>query len=177
MKAILLILCLTTCTKAMAAADIYVIGHSSAEEHALYQTYAGLYDELLQVPSAIVIIHIACRLPEGVLGLTHQKIFNVNDRPVVVIRLNKLLTAEERLMTLAHEMIHADQYCSGHLRHIRGMMYKWKERNVIDLLDMPYLAWPWEVEARLKDKQLYKAGKRLFKSRYEERRGLLTGVF
>jgi len=54
---------------------------------------------------------------------------------------------EEQLETLAHEMIHAEQYNSRKLRDGKNINdYIWK-RKKIDTTNLDYYDYPWEIDA------------------------------
>lgn len=56
--------------------------------------------------------------------------------------------------TIAHELVHSEQYKQGRLKHIEGNLSVWNNRTMSrGTTHKQYLALPWEVEARKRAKE------------------------
>lgn len=88
-------------------------------------------------------------------GLTSIEDY-VNDKPRhFVIEVNKFLSEREKIMTIAHEMVHVKQYAYNEMNEEMTM---WRGKN-IDGEKIPYIDQPWEKEA-------YKVGDKIFGDYY-----------
>ena len=88
----------------------------------------------------------------GVLGDCEIEI--LEERPSdFIIRLEENSTDEEVLITLAHELVHVQQYASGKLKQYMRGGYRFK--NDIYPNEYPYMLRPWEIEADTMEKDLY----------------------
>ena len=70
------------------------------------------------------------------------------------ILLNSSTTRKNQIVTILHEMIHLKQYARGELVCYSGMNLKWLGQK-IDVTEMEYVNYPWEIEANLSEKVLY----------------------
>jgi hypothetical protein len=100
--------------------------------------------------------HVEIRVRQRDLGVWHGfasiEDYNVLNQPrSFVIELHKKDSEEEKLKTLAHEMVHVKQYVRNELN---DEMNTWKGRYVdSDAID--YNDQPWEVEANKLGDKLY----------------------
>ena len=100
--------------------------------------------------------HIEVRIRQRDLGTWHGLVsiddYNVLNQPrSFVIELHKNDSVEEKLKTLAHELVHVRQYARNELN---DEMNTWKGRKV-DSDSMDYDDQPWEVEANQLGNELY----------------------
>ena len=72
----------------------------------------------------------------------------IGDLYDIEIQINRTITFEDQMQTLAHEMVHAKQFLRGELD---GNL--WKKRNYDHI---KYEDQPWEKEANKLEKKLYK---------------------
>lgn len=100
--------------------------------------------------------HIEVRIRQRDLGVWHGfamvEDYNVLNQPrSFVIELHKNDSEEEKLKTLAHELVHVRQYARNELN---DEMNTWKGRKVdSDAID--YDDQPWEIEANQLGNELY----------------------
>ena len=100
--------------------------------------------------------HIELRIRKRDLGTWHGFVsiedYNVLNQPrSFVIELHKNDSEEEKLKTLAHELVHVRQYARNELN---DEMNTWKGRYVdSDAID--YNDQPWEIEANKLGNELY----------------------
>ena len=100
--------------------------------------------------------HIEVRIRQRDLGTWHGFVsiddYNVLNQPrSFVIELHKNDSEEEKLKTLAHELVHVRQYARNELN---DEMNTWKGRKVdSDAID--YDDQPWEVEANKLGNEIY----------------------
>ena len=101
--------------------------------------------------------HIEVRVSQKKLGKIHGQVgiedYNVLGQPrsfEIEIRASDSL--EEKLLTLAHEMVHVRQYCRGQLNEQGNRWYGRK----FDSDEIPYNELPWEIEAEELSNQLYR---------------------
>lgn len=98
---------------------------------------------------AIEVLHRGL-LREGVYGWC--SVIDCNWRPrTFLIELHNQMNTEEYTKTLFHELYHILQHIRGDLRNKRGIRC-WKGINCDDL---EYEEQPWELEANLKEEELY----------------------
>ena len=97
-------------------------------------------------------IKISLRNVDTHWGLTIVDDYNASGKPrYFIIEVAKKLNERERLMTLAHEMVHVKQYANLELNE---EMNRW-HGEYVDSDKIPYIEQPWEIEA-------YDLGDRLF---------------
>ena len=93
---------------------------------------------------------------KDVYGFAEVESYNITGNPrYFIIEVNANLDDDEKLHTLAHEMIHVKQYVYGELNE--GMTV-WRGKKV-NSEEIPYAQQPWEIEAWNKGDRLYKAFK------------------
>lgn len=98
---------------------------------------------------AIEVLHRGL-LREGVYGWC--SVIDCNWRPrTFLIEIHNRLNEEEYTKTLLHELYHILQHIRGDLRNKRGIRC-WKGINCDDL---EYEEQPWELEANIKEEELY----------------------
>jgi hypothetical protein len=86
------------------------------------------------------------------LGTVYVDDYNVLGMPIsFVIEVRQTDSEEEKLKTLAHEMVHVRQYIRGELNE---EMSVWRGRKV-DSDEIPYAEQPWEIEAESIAHKLY----------------------
>ncbi|WPP49328.1 hypothetical protein [Catalinimonas niigatensis] len=82
---------------------------------------------------------------EEVLGGWHQ----------IYIRINKRKRRSVQMITLAHEMVHAQQFVMGKLKLCNNDQYSWRGSQCTDLRNTAYHERPWEREAQATSVKLY----------------------
>lgn len=88
-----------------------------------------------------------------VFGLVYIDNYNLKGKPdSFVIEVNHRLDKENKLKTLAHEMVHVKQYSLGYLNE---SMTRWRGKKVS--VDLSYENKPWEIEAELFGLNLYES--------------------
>lgn len=86
------------------------------------------------------------------LGTVYVDDYNVLGMPIsFVIEVRQSDSEEEKLKTLAHEMVHVKQYIRGELNE---EMSVWRGRKV-NSDEIPYSEQPWEIEAESTAHKLY----------------------
>jgi hypothetical protein len=86
------------------------------------------------------------------LGTVYVDDYNVLGMPIsFVIEVRQNDSEEEKLKTLAHEMVHVRQYIRGELNE---EMSVWRGGKV-DSDEIPYAEQPWEIEAESIAHKLY----------------------
>ena len=94
------------------------------------------------------------RKPMKVYGLAEIVSYNTSGRARdFLIEINGSLSVEDKLRTLAHEMIHVKQYAYDEL-NCEMTMWRGKE---VDADKIPYAQQPWEIEAWTKGDRLYRS--------------------
>lgn len=88
-----------------------------------------------------------------VYGSVYIDSYNLKGKPdSFIIEINRLLNKEEKLKTLAHEMVHVKQYSLGYLNE---SMTRWRGKKVST--DIEYENKPWEIEAEFYGLNLYES--------------------
>ena len=97
-------------------------------------------------------VRVVIRRTMPVLGVTIIDDYNESGLPrMFTIEIDGKQDNEEKLRTLAHEMVHVKQYCK---KELNEEMSKWKGHNVnSDNID--YDDQPWEIEAHTLGDKLY----------------------
>ena len=72
----------------------------------------------------------------------------IGDKKWVTINVSKMQSFEDQMKTLAHEMVHAEQFLRGDLTDT--FMYKGR-----DFSECPYEHQPWERKAHAREEKLY----------------------
>lgn len=91
-----------------------------------------------------IIINISFRKTDNHWGLTIIEDYNSKGKPrEFILEIKKDLKKHERLMTIAHEMVHVKQYANMELNEQMNM---W-QGNYINSDIVPYMQQPWEIEA------------------------------
>ena len=97
-------------------------------------------------------VRVVIRRTMPVLGITIIDDYNESGLPrMFTIEIDGKQDNEEKLRTLAHEMVHIKQYCK---KELNEEMSKWKGRDV-DSDNIDYDDQPWEIEAHTLGDQLY----------------------
>lgn len=79
------------------------------------------------------------------------------------IQVDPILNRKKQIETIAHEMVHVMQFARGHFKILDNTdEYKWMGKRVI-YSRKEYCKMPWEEEAHLSEKYLYKMYKRHLK--------------
>lgn len=103
-------------------------------------------------------LHITIRYKktENYWGLTSVEGYNKSGKPRhFIIEVNRFLNEREKIMTIAHEMVHVKQYA---ILDLNEEMTNWRGK-IVDAEKIPYIKQPWEKEA-------YKVGDKLFGEYY-----------
>ena len=89
-----------------------------------------------------------------VLGSLYIDSYDLKGKPdSFVVEVNRFLNTEEKLKTLAHEMVHVKQYSLGYLNEY---MTCWRGKK-IDIFNIHYEELPWEIEAESYGLNLYES--------------------
>lgn len=97
-------------------------------------------------------IRVVIRRTMPVLGITIIDDYNAAGLPrMFTIEINGKQDDNEKLRTLAHEMVHIKQYCK---RELNEQMSIWKGQKV-DADNIDYDDQPWEIEAHKLGDQIY----------------------
>jgi hypothetical protein len=97
-------------------------------------------------------IRVVFRRTMPVLGITIIDDYNASGLPrMFTIEINGSQDDNEKLRTLAHEMVHIKQYCK---RELNEQMSMWKGQEV-DSDNIDYDDQPWEIEAHNLGDQIY----------------------
>ena len=89
-------------------------------------------------------IRICFRKNTDVLGLTIVDDYNFSGAPrYFTIEVDRNQTEDEKIRTIAHELIHVKQYVK---KELNEEMNRWKGQKV-NPEKIPYLEQPWEIEA------------------------------
>ena len=97
-------------------------------------------------------VRVVIRRTMPVLGITIIDDYNESGLPRrFTIEMDGKQDSEEKLRTLAHEMVHIKQYCK---KELNEEMTKWKGQSV-DSDNMDYDDQPWEIEAHTLGDKLY----------------------
>lgn len=100
-----------------------------------------------------VSIRVVIRRTMPVLGFTIIDDYNAAGVPrMFILEINGTQDDEEKVKTLAHEMVHVKQYCK---KELNEEMSKWRGQDV-DADTIDYDDQPWEIEAETLGNQLYK---------------------
>lgn len=98
-------------------------------------------------------IRVVIRRTMPVLGFTIIDDYNAAGVPrMFILEINGTQDDEEKVKTLAHEMVHVKQYCK---KELNEEMSKWRGQDV-DADTIDYDDQPWEIEAETLGNQLYK---------------------
>jgi hypothetical protein len=99
-----------------------------------------------------IIVHVKFHKTMDVLGLTDVEDYNKSGKPrEFVLDINRNQSANEILLTLAHELCHIRQYCYGYLN---PEMTRWHGESV-NADSIPYHEQPWEQEAECLSQIIY----------------------
>lgn len=91
-----------------------------------------------------ITITVSFRKTDNHWGLTIIDDYNKSGKPrEFILEVKKDLSKKERLMTLAHEMVHVKQYAMMELNEQMNMWHG----NYINSDVVPYMQQPWEIEA------------------------------
>ena len=94
------------------------------------------------------------RKPMEFYGLAEVISYNTSGRAREFnIEINGSLSVEDKISTLAHEMVHVKQYAYDELN---SEMTMWRGKKV-NAEKIPYAQQPWEIEAWIKGDRLYRS--------------------
>lgn len=112
------------------------------------------FAELLFTPQRIDQLEITVKYKNlDVFGLVYIDNYNLKGKPdSFIIEINRHLHTEDKLKTLAHEMVHVKQYSLGYLNE---SMTRWRGKKVSQ--NITYENKPWEIEAELYGLNLYES--------------------
>lgn len=143
----------------IACPQIQVIGkHQEKDAEQMVKYYA----DLLELGSHIsIVVSYHTDLPKGVAGYTLFKSIEGN-HPImqVYIKIDIEQSANAKMITLAHEMIHVKQFVKGELVHCGHNAYRWNGKIYRHIHEIPYKQRQWEREALKKQYALSKQYRR-----------------
>lgn len=106
---------------------------------------------------AHIIISFTHKMDDEKAGYTqYQDARAVGGGHQIYISINKRKARSHQVMTLAHEMIHVQQFVKGKLSKCNDYHYSWQGGICSDLRIMAYHTRPWEQEAHEASAKLYK---------------------
>lgn len=120
---------------------------------------AGYYAQVLGLDSTVyVLISFTPRVPKKANGFTRYQ----DARPQggghqIHISISKKAGRSHQLRTLAHEMVHAQQFVRGQLVQCDPTHFRWQNQACERLDKLAYLDRPWEKEAAKTGAELYDA--------------------
>ena len=128
-----------------------IINGKIPKEHLLAINH---FAELLFTPQRFYQLEISVKYKKlDVFGLVYIDNYNLKGKPdSFVIEINRYLNKEDKLKTLAHELVHVKQYSLGYLNE---SMTKWHGKKVSE--NTKYENKPWEIEAELFGLNLYES--------------------
>ena len=128
-----------------------IINGKIPKEHLLAINH---FAELLFTPQRFYQLEISVKYKNlNVFGLVYIDNYNLKGKPdSFVIEINRHLNKEDKLKTLAHELVHVKQYSLGYLNE---SMTKWHGKKVSE--NTKYENKPWEIEAELFGLNLYES--------------------
>jgi hypothetical protein len=120
----------------------------------LHLSAIDYYADILFSPTKKLQLEITVQYKKlDVYGSVYIDNYNLKGRPnSFVIEINRSLNKEEKLKTLAHEMVHTKQYSLGYLNE---SMTRWHGKKVST--DIKYENKPWEIEAEFYGLNLYES--------------------
>lgn len=112
------------------------------------------FAELLFTPARISQLELTIKYKGlDVFGLVYIDNYNLKGKPdSFIIEINRCLNMDDKLKTLAHEMVHVKQYSLGYLNE---SMTRWRGEKVSQ--NITYENKPWEIEAELYGLNLYES--------------------
>ena len=112
------------------------------------------FAELLFTPARIYQLELTIKYKSlDVFGLVYIDNYNLKGKPdSFIIEVNRYLNTDDKLKTLAHEMVHVKQYSLGYLNE---SMTRWRGKKVSQ--NITYENKPWEIEAELYGLNLYES--------------------
>lgn len=112
------------------------------------------FAELLFTPARISQLELTIKYKGlDVFGLVYIDNYNLKGKPdSFIIEINRCLNIDDKLKTLAHEMVHVKQYSLGYLNE---SMTRWRGKKVSQ--NITYENKPWEIEAELYGLNLYES--------------------
>lgn len=120
---------------------------------------ACFYLNLFQYDAELIIDYVR-ELPEGNHGMCHGDSERV-ELSIAYRSDDVSLTREEKMLALAHELVHAQQYLSGRLKDCdtdpENYTVVWNRDKIHWRDDLPVEDQPWETEAYGREREIYEA--------------------
>lgn len=118
---------------------------------------AKYYTQILGFDRQVyIMISVRPWLPQGIRGYTlYQDDRDRSGAQQAHIFLSKQLTLHQRGKTLAHEMIHVEQFISQRLIKCSRNHYRWEGGECRKISRIPYIIRAWEEEAVQRGNELY----------------------
>ena len=101
--------------------------------------------------SRVKIAYNKPRQADAVGGVTRGTCNYDHRTDIITVAVSSGLRQRVTKRVLAHEIKHAEQYQTGKLKNCYGGLKVW-EREVIDSTEVKYIDHPWEIEARVAEK-------------------------
>lgn len=113
------------------------------------------YADILFTPTKKQKLELTVKYPKlNVYGLVYIDSYDLKGKPdSFVVEIDRSLSTEEKLKTLAHELVHVKQYSCGYLNE---SMTRWRGKKV-NLSELDYENIPWEIEAEFYGLNLYES--------------------
>lgn len=115
------------------------------------------YLDLFQYDAELIVEY-----PRKIAGDYHGQCWGDSERVDLVVAHQSMgegLTRKEKMLALAHELVHAEQYLSGRLKDQESSPDNytviWNRRKIVWRDDLPTEEQPWEVEAYGREEEIY----------------------
>jgi hypothetical protein len=121
----------------------------------LHLSAINYYADILFTPTKKLQLEITVQYKKlDVYGSMYIVDYNLKGKPSsFMIEVDRSLNKEEKLKTLAHEMVHIKQYSLGYLNE---SMTRWRGEKILNN-NIKYEDRPWEIEAEFYGLNLYES--------------------
>ncbi|MEM9324133.1 MAG: hypothetical protein AAGA85_00685 [Bacteroidota bacterium] len=160
---LLLLVCWLSCSPTFALSTppdrLPLVILSEEIRHLDLRAEALFYADQLAIDSSSVIrVVLSLQLEDDRAGIIQYQNADIGTKPhQFLIHLNKRNTFSQLSTTLAHEMVHAQQYVIGDLQKVDREDFIWKGERFRNVSRIRYLERPWEQDAIHRGMELRKA--------------------
>ncbi|MEO0331680.1 MAG: hypothetical protein AAF223_08340 [Bacteroidota bacterium] len=118
---------------------------------------AAYYAQTLNLDTNVyILISFSHQVPRNLGGFTRYQDARAEEGGHQIhITISRKAGRASQMHTLAHEMVHAQQFIEGRLVQCDLTHYRWKEQTCKKVKSMAYLDRPWEKEASEVGTRLY----------------------
>lgn len=139
--------------------NVYPVGANKALSKKELREITALFMDVVLGPKLaknVLVSIFSCDLSPDLHG-NMIPFFNERSPRDFAIGLNRNDSRKQQIITLAHEIVHVQQYARNHLRQLDCGAYRWKKsrRNYYDTSKTASDKLPWEKEALNSEKYLY----------------------